>query len=333
MKIDVIIPCYKAHKTLPRLLGSVLSQTIIDDLKVTLVNDGDEKDYQQIVKSFKSFMDIQELKLEKNSGPGTARRFGYENTYNPLVIWADADDTFAISFAMQRLREGLLLDESNAICIGDFVEEVKTEDNSFRIMLHQQDTIWMFGKLYKREFLDRYDLKMNDTKACEDCGFNTVCRVIFDNRIKCINDLIYVWHLNKNSITHNSNYNYNYDVGFKGYVDNMIWAFEEIERIQEFYNSDLLEQRVMFEKVQILINLYGKYVETKELFPEYEKQNWQHCKRYYNEVYKSIKEKVPREMISNIWREHMIWALSENRFSGFIPAISIYQFLDLLKEQ
>ena len=99
IKVDIIVPCFKARKTLPRLLGSVISQTIVEDLEVTLVNDGEDEDYQDIVKKFKEFVPIREVKIKVNGGPGMARRVGYEHTGNPLVTWIDADDTFANAFA------------------------------------------------------------------------------------------------------------------------------------------------------------------------------------------------------------------------------------------
>ena len=55
-KIDVIVPCYKAHDVLPRLMGSIISQVIVEDVEVTLVNDGDEKDYSDIVTKFSPFV-------------------------------------------------------------------------------------------------------------------------------------------------------------------------------------------------------------------------------------------------------------------------------------
>ena len=171
-KIDVIVHCYKAHKVLPRLMGSIISQVIVDDLEVTLVNDGDENDYSDIVDKFSPFVKIKEVKLEKNSGPGTARRFGYENTSNPLVTWIDADDTFSGAFSLKLLRQELLDSPINAMCFGTFVEEHAEVKPKPVYAAHNQDTIWMFGKMYKREFLDMHDIKMNDTRANEDNGFN-----------------------------------------------------------------------------------------------------------------------------------------------------------------
>ena len=222
-KIDVIVPCYKAHKVLPRLMGSIISQVIVDDLEVTLVNDGDESDYSDIVNKFSPFVKIKEVKLEKNSGPGTARRFGYENTSNPLVTWIDADDTFSGAFSLKLLRQELLDSPINAMCFGAFVEEHAEVKPKPVYAAHNQDTIWMFGKMYKREFLDMHNIKMNDTRANEDNGFNMLCKLMCDqnHQIKFIPDVVYYWHTNENSITRINNCQYSYDQSFVGYTENM----------------------------------------------------------------------------------------------------------------
>ena len=58
--IDVIIPVYKAHSTLMRTLSSIACQSIVDNLRVTLVNDCcPEGDYQYFVDKFSdSFRNI-----------------------------------------------------------------------------------------------------------------------------------------------------------------------------------------------------------------------------------------------------------------------------------
>ena len=336
MKIDVIIPCYKAHKTLPRLLGSILSQTILEDLKITLVNDGDEKDYQEIIKPFKNFMDIQELKLEKNSGPGTARRYGYENTNNPYVIWADADDTFYGAFALQELRY-LIKNENTSISVGNFLEEetVIINPEDIKIELHRNDLIWIFGKLYKRAFLDKFDIKMNNTRSNEDNGFNTLCKILSSevDKIQFVNNPVYLWHSTENSITRIDNCDYTYNASFKGYVDNMLWVFEELKRIEKTHNLEAFQERIIYEKIHILINLYSYYIETLGLEPKYAKQNLEHSKRYYNQVYKSIENEIPKEMFEMVWHEVIEGAFVENRFNNFIPAISIFDFLNQLKQK
>lgn len=82
MNIDIIIPAYDAHETLPRCLASIVCQTIAKDLKVTIVDDCSHKPYDELIKPFQSLIDIQLLRMEKNGGPGVTRQYGYDHTSN-----------------------------------------------------------------------------------------------------------------------------------------------------------------------------------------------------------------------------------------------------------
>ena len=45
------------------------------------------------------------------------------------------------------------------------------------LMAHEQDMVWMFGKMYRRSFIDKYKIRFHETsRANEDNGFNTICR-------------------------------------------------------------------------------------------------------------------------------------------------------------
>ena len=328
-KIDIIVPCYKAHEKLPRLLGSIISQDIVEDLKVTLVNDGDENDYKEIVKQFSPFVDIQEIKLKKNSGPGTARRFGYENTNNPLVTWIDADDTFSGAFALKLLRQELLEQPVNVICIGTFVEEHAESQPKPIYVPHQNDTVWMFGKLYKREFLDRHKIKMNDTRANEDNGFNMLCKMMCSEheQIKFIPDVVYYWHTNPNSITRINDSEYSYNQSFVGYTENMIWAFKEAEKRNPFNGA------ILYEKVATLMNLYEYYIETVARDPRFTEQNWESCKLYYREIYREIKDKIPEKAFVEAYNNVIRNCYMGDKLNGIIPCMSIYEFIDKLDKE
>lgn len=332
MKIDIIVPCYKAHKTLPRLLGSIIAQTIVEDLEVTLVNDGDTKDYKDIVKQFSPFVKIQEIKLEKNSGPGTARRVGYEKTKNPLVTWIDADDTFAGAYALYVLRKELLKEPQNVICIGCFTEEHEEDlehNQPFMLIPHQQDTIWMFGKLYKREYLDMHEIKMNDTRANEDNGFNMLCKLLADehHQIKFIPDVIYYWHSNPTSITRINNCQYSYDQSFCGYADNMIWAIKEAEKRNPF--KDI----VQYQKIFTMLNLYEYYIETVERDSRFIEQNWSYCQKFYKEVFREIKDKIPNNLLKEAYNDVMRNSYMGDKLAMIIPCLSIHEFLERLEKE
>ena len=150
MKIDVIIPAYKAQNTIIRTLSSIAMQSIVDDLEVTIVNDCDGIGYKKYVEMFKPFMKIKEIVMPENGGPGDARQYGIDHTENPLMTFIDADDTFAGSFALKILRENLLAQPVNSCCFGVFIE-----DQLKMYIPHPNDSVWMFGKLYKREFIKK----------------------------------------------------------------------------------------------------------------------------------------------------------------------------------
>lgn len=329
MKIDVIVPCYHAHEKLPRLLGSIIAQDIVSDLKVTLVNDGDEKDYKEVVKQFSPFVEIQEVKLKQNSGPGAARRYGYEQTNNPLVTWIDADDTFSGAFALKLLRQELLEQPYNAICIGAFVEEHADAQPKPVYVVHNQDTVWMFGKLYKREFLDRHNIRMNDTRANEDNGFNMLCKLMCNEhqQIKFIPDVVYYWHTNPNSITRINNCQYSYDQSYVGYTDNMIWAFKEAEKRNPFNGQ------ILYEKLATMFNLYEYFIETVARDERFIQQNWDCCKKYYREIYGAIKNSIPEDAFKEVYNSVMRNAYMGDKLNGIIPCMSIHEFLNKLDEE
>lgn len=327
IKVDVIVPCFKAHKTLPRLLGSIISQTIVEDLEVTLVNDGCDEDYQDLINKFKEFVSIREVKIKVNGGPGMARRIGYEHTGNPLVTWIDADDTFANAFSLDILRKQILQEPVNMACMGTFIEE-HLEIN--QMVPHQGDTIWMFGKMYRRDFLDKYNIRMNDTRANEDNGFNMLVKFLCCNemeQIKFIGDPVYFWHSNPNSITRINDCQYSYDQSFVGYTENMIWAIKEGEKRNPFNGA------ILYEKVAIMFNLYEYYIETVARDARFVDQNWGSCKLFYKEVYDEVKHKIPDEVFRQAYNDVVRNAYMGDKLSGIIPCMGIQEFLNKLDKE
>lgn len=325
MKIDVIIPAYKAQGTILRTLSSIAEQAILDDIEVTIVNDHDGIGYKKFVDMFKPYMKIRELEMPENGGPGDARQYGIDNTKNPLLMFIDADDTFIGSFALKILREQLLADDKNACCFGSFIED------QLKVHIpHVNDSVWMFGKIYRRAFIDKYKIRFQKgSRANEDAGFNMICK-LFSNpneQIKYIPDSVYYWHFKEDSITRINNAQYSYDQSFVGYTSNMIYALKYAESVNPF-NSNL-----MLMKVMILCNLYEYYIETVARDKRFIDQNFNACKQYYNEIYKEIEPKINDEVLGEVYNEVMRNAYAGNKLFKIIPSIGIKEFLVKLKEK
>jgi len=159
--IDVIIPAYNAHNTIENTIRSIISQTWKDKIKITIVDDVSQKDYKEIVEKYKSEIEIQTIRLEKNSGPGVARRVGQEQTNNPYIAFIDADDIYTDMLFFQGAFEALESNKNTVIVIGDFLEEIEP----FTYYPHQRDGVWVFGKIYRREFLSRNKITFTDARS------------------------------------------------------------------------------------------------------------------------------------------------------------------------
>ena len=194
---------------------------------------------------------------------------------------------------------------------------------------HNQDTIWMFGKLYRRDFLDLHNIKMNDTRANEDNGFNMLCKLLCDqyHQIKFIPDVVYYWHTNENSITRINNCQYSYDQSFVGYTENMIWAFKEAEKRNPFNGT------ILYEKVATLMNLYEYFIETEVRDPRFVEQNWGHCKLYYKEIYREVKDKIPEKAFIEAYNNVIRNTYMGDKLNGIIPSMGIYEFINKLEAE
>lgn len=338
-KIDVIIPAYNVpDHILFRCLSSIACQDIITDLEVTIIDDAStEQNYAEVIKAFQPIVKINLLRYETNGGPGVARQYGIDHTKNGYMTFIDADDTFNGAFALKALRNGI--EQQNGIfqmCVGVF-DEVHEENipagEGPILMAHEQDLVWMFGKLYRRSFIDKYKIHFHESsRANEDNGFNRLFQLCTSDQeqINFIPAHVYYWHENPNSITRANDCQYSYGSSirdsFYGYVENMIFAVKEAKK-RKPYNGFITMWSVM-----CMLNIYEYYIECYARAKEHAKTNWKWCKRYYDEVYSLIENDISDEMLAEHYNDVMRNAYMGDKLNGIIPCMSIYEFLNKLKE-
>lgn len=327
-KIDIIIPAYKAQDTILRTLSSISCQSILSDLDVTIVNDCcPNGNYKKFVDMFSPFMNIREIKMSKNGGPGQARQYGIDNTENQYFTCIDADDTFAGALALETLRAGINLDPTIQCCVGTFGEL----HENLQIVPHQNDMVWMFGKLYKREFIDRYNIRFNETRANEDTGFNTIVRLLCSNNpneiVHWISETVYYWHEKIDSITRINDCQYAYDQSFCGWTDNMIYAIQTAKKHQPF--NGYIDQWTL----ECMIQLYTYYIETVAKNPVFAEQNWEYVKKFYHTAYKKIEHNITDEMLGMSYSMVMQGKSAGGVLTGIIPCMGIREFMDKLHSE
>ena len=201
-------------------------------------------------------------------------------------------------------------------------------------MHHESDLVWMFGKMYKRSFIDRYNIRFHETsRANEDNGFNTLIRLCCSDQeqINFIPAHVYYWHENLNSITRANDCQYSYGGSirdsFYGFVENMIYAIKEAKKRRP-YNGF-----INMWAVNCMLNIYEYYIECYARAQEHAENNFKWCKRYYNEIYKDLENEIPKDIFAQQYNDIMRNAYVGDKLNGIIPHIGIYEFLDSLKDK
>ncbi len=318
--IDVIIPAYNAHGTLPRTLSSIAMQKNLRDLAVTVVDDcSPDGGYGEIIALFSPLMDIREVKTEQNGGPGAARQKGLDETDGDFVAFLDADDTLisAVSLSMleKELRRGGL-----DMAGGNFIEEL--EDGTF--VTHGGNFVWMFGKLYRRSFLDRHLIRFNDTRANEDTGFNALVKAL-TGHYRFIPQAVYLWHFKPDSITRTDGGIYAYGEGHRGYIENMAWAIAEMRR--RGLNKELIRK----EAVTVLCRLYFMHMGICCRRPLYAGQSMECIREFYRACCKPIEDMLPAVYLQETF-------LTEQRRYGekaleLVPVMTMNEFLKTVRSE
>ena len=303
--IDIIIPAYNAHKTIRDTLLSVANQTIIDDIKVYIVNDASKKDYSKEVKMFKGLMHIEELSLPENSGPAVARQYGLDNTDSEYIIFLDSDDLFYDRNSVELLRNAI---DDNDISRGALIEELGEDSRIIR-----NDEFSLHGKLYRRSIIDKYNIKFDpfrsrEANAHEDNSFNNLYELCCKN-INEIEDVVYIYKYNVESITKNE---ISEVKSMENYIRAMDWLTGEVEK-RKLKNYHEIARRYSF----ILYYSYFTYLLDPDTY-KFMYKMLSRIKKLYNKTIDSFEynERVNMYKIFDY---------------PIIPTITFYEFLDNIK--
>ena len=329
-KIDVIIPAYNVpDKILVQCLSSIMTQTIIDDLVITIVDDAStEENYLQIVNDFSHYMNIQLFRYEENKGPGYARQYGLNHTFNELITFIDADDMYCNRDSLFCLRDAIQKNDVNFVS-GTFLEDSHDENGNNIILSHYDDVVWVFAKLYKRSVINKYNIHFPpNSRANEDCGFNLMYISLCGERL-AIGNPIYQWQGYSNSITRSATNNYKYSTNSSGctagYVVNYIHAMEHILR----YRS--LDRELLERIVEGMCVLYFGYIEEWVENPCSSELNLKWIIDYFNNLYAKYEDNITSDILTEKYSQVLQNSYNKNNFNHIIPHITFYQFIQLLR--
>lgn len=273
-ELSIIIPSFNARKTLGKTLDSIRNQKLNINLEVIIVNDCSNYDYDNLVQKYQKYFKINELKTLRNMGPGGARQYGLDHSISKYVVFIDSDDYFYQANSLANLYEKIVKEDADLV-IGNFLYE---RDN--KIIVKSRNYVWLHGKIYKREFLTKNNIRFNESRANEDNGFNRLI-LLLRPKVTYLDEIVYVYQENPNSITRSNNRLYKLN-GLEGYCYNMNWAMDEALK------RKVNEKTIFILAQNILGTLYFYYLDLEEKYDANKILIWsKHIKEKYDE-YKDI---------------------------------------------
>lgn len=216
-KLTVVIPTYNAQDHLLEAVESVKNQTIgFDNIELILVDDNSTDDTKSILNNLcNDYENISTIFLKENNGsPSKARNRGIEKSTSKYIMFLDSDDYFikdccekmyntikendvdVITFRHYELRNKQLenyhciLDKKNDFIILNSIDE----DDS----LLSPNTMGVWNKIYKKEFLLKNDLKFIEGSLYEDVYFSLNVLIHAKSLIFLNNYYGYVYKINEN---------------------------------------------------------------------------------------------------------------------------------------
>ena len=320
MKCDIIVPIYNTpDELLTRCLSSIAMQTVIKDIHVIIVDDGSTKiDSSNVINSFSDIIDIEYIRLEQNVGVGKARNIGLDSGTNEYILFCDSDDSYSSAFSVENLLQPFKEDDSTLLTMGAFLEQL----DGIKFKKHQYNLTWIFAKIYRRSFLEKWNIKFPEMRANEDVGFNLLVWACINdvNRIKYTDDVVHMWHNNQNSITRQEDGEFK-KIGMIEFVKSYIWMCEEKKK-RGIYDTEFSKQQ----NINSLLMVYWYYVSmtnrvSDELMAQYNK----YCYEFYDLVVDDLTELVNSKQFEKSYLDSLIKCSDITQ--NFIPLKSIYDWL------
>jgi len=106
MKVSIIIPTYNEERVILNCLESLGEQTF-KDFEIIIVDDGSTDKTISFVKNLQKIVYDIRLLVQKHKGPGAARNLGVGEANGEILVFVDADMTFAEDF-IRKLVEPIM---------------------------------------------------------------------------------------------------------------------------------------------------------------------------------------------------------------------------------
>lgn len=332
---SIIIPCYNSKKTISRLLSSIASQGMSDEIEVILSDDHSTESYDNEVEPFYNQLCIKRITTDYNCCPGNTREKGASIATGKWLVFADHDDMF-LPRAFKTVKKQIELKKEEYVAYCNIYRcrnstSSRFDESMVEIEMHNFTEL-LHGKFFNKENLwDKYDIHFKkDMFTHEDTYVITCIKCVLkhlDREPFHIDIFDYVWFNNSKSLSNST--------GLMNFLEEHFHYFIEAtsDVYREYHAKGLVDDSfTLYNLVRMFLNEY--FYMQKFLFqkPEsYRKENANFCRD----------ELVKIKKMFNMTNVDIFWycgqsnaalfssVLRESGF-GFIPNHSLMQWMEML---
>lgn len=183
--VSIIIPVYKAEKTIQRCVNSLLSQTY-SNLEIILVENGDTSIYQKI--NFE-FQKINLINIYfSNKGVSQARNVGLRHAHGDYIAFCDADDYYSEEFIDTCLCNALSL-HTDVLITGYYLQN---KDRTFNTVVLPKSKFMSLNDIVEHIMVDNYVMGVCWNKFFKKSVINDN---LFPNNMSVLEDTYFLFEV------------------------------------------------------------------------------------------------------------------------------------------
>lgn len=270
-KVSIIIPVYNVEKYLSQCLDSVINQTY-KDIEIICVDDGSTDNSLKILKEYAQKDSRICIICKQNEGLGaaSARNMGLDMAKGKYVSILDSDDFFErdmIEKAVSRAEntdadivvfDGYDFDHKIGKCIrtNKLLNQNVIPDKEVFSYLDCPDKIYQlsqgmaWNKLYRRDFLEKHNLRFQRIKYTDDAYF-TFSGMVLAERIAVLKENLCYYRINTGT-NQTGGLDAYPDSAYKPYLtlkESLIqWGIYDVVK-QSFINCAVTFMRYFYDKI------------------------------------------------------------------------------------
>lgn len=227
-KISIIIPVYDTEKYLEKCLNSVIHQTY-KNIEILIIYKKSQDDSLNIIKSFIKKDKRIKLFFQDDGGLGGARNIGIDNSSGDYIFFLDSDDWIclkALELLLNKIENDnsdlimfpfFSFDDSKGIVIKNawgsqlnFNKKIMNKSFVYKDLtpiefISENAIVVAWNKLYRKEFIKKYNLKFPENLRYEDNPFYYKS-IILANSISVLNKKLLYYRINRDNSLQSSDY-------------------------------------------------------------------------------------------------------------------------------